>query len=617
MAHSFRFMAAGAALALTLVSSAASGQTTGRFVTFGDSLSDPGNIFSVTGQPPAPYFQGRFSNGLTWIEQLSGTQSTFQTFGGGGAGNVDFAFGGARTDANIFSNGSFIPFGLQSQIQSYLSRGGTFSATDTVSIWAGANNLFNAFDTNYPGYTTPTTTSLAAVMTSASTDIKTAVNTLVTNGARKIIVLNLPDLGLTPAYRGTAGQTAATFASLTFNTQLASDLAAVKAANPGLDLVLVDVKSVFDLVSSNPGMFGFTNSSASCVATPSCVTASKSVQNQYAFWDTVHPTEASHQLIAAVVTRYLMWQADGAGLARVADASLATRNEAATRAFGRLDEIRRDEKRADAPWVELIVGSSTGSASGASAGFRQSAIGLSVGAHRQIDPALSFVAEAFFMGGGFRAGVYDGDMVSGGADAVLSWSAHNLFVRAGAGVGFGYYSDLTRATVASLKNVVDPMSFGGSARLEAGVVYQLGSVEISPRGRIGWQAVHFGADTESGIVAPITLRERTVTAFTGGGEVQASYEILRDETRRIVLTGILGYERWFGVDNYNPSATLVSNTAAIARLGGSNPTGPGFLAGVGLGGRLANGMTMSMQYRASVGDRVTRQEARVGVQMKF
>ncbi|HEY9768613.1 MAG TPA: hypothetical protein V6C71_08930 [Coleofasciculaceae cyanobacterium] len=54
---------------------------------FSDSLSDPGNIFNATKAsqpfdelfdvdipltpPSPPYFEGRFSNGLVWVEQLA------------------------------------------------------------------------------------------------------------------------------------------------------------------------------------------------------------------------------------------------------------------------------------------------------------------------------------------------------------------------------------------------------------------------------------------------------------------------------------------------------------------------------------------------------------------
>ncbi|MFM7750944.1 MAG: hypothetical protein ACKPB0_11095, partial [Opitutaceae bacterium] len=57
------------ALALALGSiAAAQNRTFTNVYVFGDSLSDTGNLFAATSalgaaNPPAPYFQGRFSNG--------------------------------------------------------------------------------------------------------------------------------------------------------------------------------------------------------------------------------------------------------------------------------------------------------------------------------------------------------------------------------------------------------------------------------------------------------------------------------------------------------------------------------------------------------------------------
>jgi phospholipase/lecithinase/hemolysin len=40
---------------------------------FGDSLSDVGNIYATTGDtvPGAPYFNGQFSNGNVWVQDLA------------------------------------------------------------------------------------------------------------------------------------------------------------------------------------------------------------------------------------------------------------------------------------------------------------------------------------------------------------------------------------------------------------------------------------------------------------------------------------------------------------------------------------------------------------------
>src|SRR5438046_2391463 len=37
----------------------------------GDSLSDTGRLFRATGVPPAPYYQGRMSNGPLWVEHFA------------------------------------------------------------------------------------------------------------------------------------------------------------------------------------------------------------------------------------------------------------------------------------------------------------------------------------------------------------------------------------------------------------------------------------------------------------------------------------------------------------------------------------------------------------------
>ncbi len=65
---------------------------------FGDSISDAGNIFVGTeGQIPLPpYSQGRFSNGPTWVQNLS-VQLGLGPLTPSLSGGTDYAFGGAET----------------------------------------------------------------------------------------------------------------------------------------------------------------------------------------------------------------------------------------------------------------------------------------------------------------------------------------------------------------------------------------------------------------------------------------------------------------------------------------------------------------------------------------
>lgn len=142
-----RFLRGAALGALTLAAAsalagAASAQTYGRLVVFGDSLSDNGNLYAASGNTaPAspPYFQGRFSNGPVFTELLGFTALRGAIPTSAVSGSVNFAYGGSRTDNNVA-----FPPGMRQQLTTYLGRGGTFGSGDLVSILGGANNIFQS-----------------------------------------------------------------------------------------------------------------------------------------------------------------------------------------------------------------------------------------------------------------------------------------------------------------------------------------------------------------------------------------------------------------------------------------------------------------------------------------
>jgi phospholipase/lecithinase/hemolysin len=112
---------------------------------FGDSLSDAGNIFAATGgfEPQAPYFQGHFSNGPTWVENLSvmlGDGPLLPSLLGGG----DFAYGGAQTGPTDIGDTPLIDFPAQIAQFEAVHPSAPSSALYTVSI--GANDIFQALD---------------------------------------------------------------------------------------------------------------------------------------------------------------------------------------------------------------------------------------------------------------------------------------------------------------------------------------------------------------------------------------------------------------------------------------------------------------------------------------
>ena len=90
----------------------------GGWTTFGDSLTDTGNFFDLTGglYPAAPYFEGHFSNGKVWIEYLAKKLKLDPE------SVVNYAVGGATTGRDNENDDEF-PFelpGLQDEIDLFV-----------------------------------------------------------------------------------------------------------------------------------------------------------------------------------------------------------------------------------------------------------------------------------------------------------------------------------------------------------------------------------------------------------------------------------------------------------------------------------------------------------------
>ena len=252
----------------------------GSLYVFGDSLSDDGNLFARTGNPPPPYFEGRFSNGPVWADIAAGAVA-------GPTGN--FAFGGARADGPG-------PQGLpdfDAQIDLFGAATGGTGEDALAAVWFGANDIFQSFGTADLG------PSIAAAVDA----IGDGIERLSTLGIDGFVAFNLPDLSRTPAFLDLAAAAQATDA---FNDALAAELATL----PG-DVTLVDVETLFADLVADPVAFGeaFPVAAGLTVMDQPCLETDPFAlcadPGAHVFWDGVHPTTKVHQAVAEAARRAL------------------------------------------------------------------------------------------------------------------------------------------------------------------------------------------------------------------------------------------------------------------------------------------------------------------------
>lgn len=306
-----KLLAAGAAaLALAAAMPAAAQTATsssfGRVIVFGDSFSDPGNLPGVTGLPiqPPPYVGNRSSNGPVWAEQVGAL------IGGSNPRNLNFAVSGAFSgNGNISAGGLPAPIaaalnqtGARQQVQRYIGGGGRFARNDVAVLWAGPNDYFAFLPTVNPA---TAQAQVAAQVGVTVGNLTASMNDLAGAGARQILLWGVPSLGDTPQLGGPVTGALAEFITVSHNQALAAAGAGV-AARTGAQVTMVDLYSFAKATSANPQRFGFTNATASCIATPSCLTGTIAQQNQFVFFDGVHPTTAAHARIAEFVADTLL-----------------------------------------------------------------------------------------------------------------------------------------------------------------------------------------------------------------------------------------------------------------------------------------------------------------------
>lgn len=302
---------------------------------FGDSLTDSGYNDLWPGRPvgKAPTFTT--FGGYTWSQYIARdikgyvlpvypgptppdtiTNNSEYPVGGfvsATLNGIDYAAAGSTT--NAVGNGETWAPPLKTQISYFLAtRGPTLDPNAVYFIWEGANDLLKLL---------PNTTELELLTTAnnAATNIANAVTILSSRGAKRIVVLSLPNIGYTPLIQGAGSPTLPALmktVTFTFNSMLNQKLGAV-IQQTGVKVLYVDVYDVLDdvIAATKAGQpyvvagqsFKFVNYNMPACPGVQAIDCPSTAPNNYIFADTLHPTDMAHRVLSLVVeTEILNWQ---------------------------------------------------------------------------------------------------------------------------------------------------------------------------------------------------------------------------------------------------------------------------------------------------------------------
>ncbi len=283
----------------------------------GDSYTDVGNFASIPGtsprpvptgeSPPSYYEGGRFTNGPVWVEQLAAhfglaAEPVVQ-------GGTNYAFGGAQTGPRngppfppTSPDPASIPSLLDQSDALIADFGGNLPANSLYAIFGGINDIFSSALPVAAAGADPT-----PVLEAAASNLGAVLANLESAGADRFLVLNMFDVGFTPQvfFLSTPSDSPTARAVVVeFNRLLDTVLDDIERTR-GVDIIRLDLFSLFDQVIADPSRFGFVGDTPSellfpCVLTDTAcgVVGDPRNPDEVLFWDGRHLTTAFHTVIA-------------------------------------------------------------------------------------------------------------------------------------------------------------------------------------------------------------------------------------------------------------------------------------------------------------------------------
>jgi len=593
-----------AAVLACAVSGAAGAQATpyDSMVVFGDSLSDNGNVAATLGLPRL-----RFTTnpGLVAVEDV-GVHYGF-TLQPSVAGGTDYAYGGAGVLDDMLPG---VPT-VVDQANSYLAAHPHGDPNGLYVVWGGANDVF--FQSGQIQAGAETLDQANARLTAAAQVEGSLIDRLQAAGVRHLIVLNLPDIGLTPG-----GEPHDTGLAQTFNATLNSALAGRHGVVP------VNTFALLREVVANPAPYGFSDATTpACTVSPALLCTPQTLvqpnaASTHVFADGIHPTTSADAALAEVVISEL----DAPGqMSLLAEAPLAMLREHRTAVHDQLDAAaastqgltlfatgRAGRRALDGDWAAPASASDDDSAT--VGGVWRSSGGLSLGA------ALTAGQSRFSLQGGL--GGFDARQTVVSAFGQYDW-ANGAWASLQAGFGGVKFDDISRSFVIGAASRTERATSSGhddSVEVAGGATVTLGGLRTGPFAALSYDRVHVGdvAETSGDSTAMwFAAQNREAVVSRLGWSLKGDTHVAGLDLQPVAA---LAWGHDFRADRRSVVAGLTTLNGDFA-MAGYLPSRDWGEATLGLGSDLGHGFHAQISYQGLYGDRGHENMGVAGVSLSF
>ena len=252
-----------------------------KIILYGDSFTDNGNDYKNSKFPPSPpYYQGRFSNGPTWLEYVAKNLTQYSVSNNG--------YGGATTDnADAYSefNGWTVP-GLKQQIETIDTQG---TSESLYLIYIGYNDLNSIVNPDQYKVINKDYT-----YQKVATNVANGIKLLQTKyGAKDFAILSCAPFYHWPVIQESAKESTKALIN-NYNSQLEVEVKKIQNAT----FNFIDDNAWFEEQIAHPEKLNLSTTNGPCAWGIGNTTACKDPENHF-FFDSYHPEAKVHKALGA------------------------------------------------------------------------------------------------------------------------------------------------------------------------------------------------------------------------------------------------------------------------------------------------------------------------------